>query len=332
MSGNNFEYSSPFLLYQEINKQFGSKYEYIWAFSNKQKDNGYTGKRVKIDSFKYFIYVLKSKTWITDVNVERGLRLQRKKQYYVNTWHGGITKAYPKKRKDYKLSKVNIFCSDGTKYEEFFTKYYKVNEQSYIRCGRPREDSIFDCEKNRESIREKYNFKKDDFIILYMPTWRDYKNNSVLNLISLVKHFPCVKVIYHSHNLSPILQIDNENILNFSNIADLNSLYAASDLLISDYSSCIYDYLLLNKPVLLYANDYDEYLSTRGLAVDFRKVFPYSVSSTEEELFAKIRKIISKDYNIEEFRDFLKTVVDINRKQSATKAVINKMINDGVLR
>lgn len=330
MSGNNYNFSSPFYIYKALEEQYGTKYEYVWAFSDKQKATGYFGKRVKIDTFKYFTYVLTSKIWITDVNIERGLKLKRKKQYYVNTWHGGITKGYPKTRKDYKLTNVDIFCSDGQKYEDFFTKYYKVQKSSYLRCGRPREDTIFECESNKDLLRSKFGFSKQDYIILYMPTWRENDCNAYLDLSSIVDCLPNVVAVFHSHNLGHLSQKGSANIYDFSNIDDLNSLYAISDLLISDYSSCIYDFLLLKKPVLLFAKDYDDYSSTRGLAVDFKNEFPFSISKTENELIDKI-KVVKNGFNLFEYQKFLQNVVEIDRKQSATKVIIEKMKRDGVV-
>ena len=328
MSGNSYEYTSPYVLYLAIKEKYGDSYEYVWAFSKKQKAENYNGKRVKIDSFRYFINVLKSRIWITDVNIERGLRLKRKKQYYVNTWHGGITKGYPKKRKDYKLTNVDIFCSDGEEYEKFFIEHYKVNPNAFLRCGRPREDDIFYHQEHRDEYREKHGFSKNDYIVLYMPTWRENGNDNCLDFNVILEKLPDIKILFHAHNLSNDQKLSRKNIFDLSNESNVNMLYAIANLLITDFSSCMYDFMLLDKPVILFAKDYNDYLHSRGLALDFKQLFPNSMVTEEVDLVSVINKI-RNNYNVEEYREFLKRVVSIDRKCSATKIIISKMEEDG---
>lgn len=331
MSGKNYEYSSPYYIYLKIFEKYGNEYEYIWAFSKSQKANKYQGKRVKIDTFKYFLTVLKAGIWITDVNIERGLRLKRKKQYYVNTWHGSVIKSYPKKRKDYNLNNVDIFCSDGSYYDAFFFKYYRVNKKALLHCGRPREDNIFDCEENRDKLRQELGIKNDEFVLLYMPTWRESGVTPYFDVNYVLEHTTNVKLIFHAHNLDESNFKFSNQILNLSGEKNLNKLYAISDLMISDYSSCIYDFLLLHKPVILFTKDYDDYCSNRGLEIDFKKEFPNSIVTNERDLVNLISQLKSNKQE-EQFLSFLNKIVQFqDRKIKATDAIINKMIEDGVL-
>ena len=331
MSGNNFEYSSPYFIYQGIKDKFGDKYEYIWAFKKGKMAPAFHGKSVRIDTFTYFITALRAGIWITDVNIERGLRLKRKGQYYVNTWHGSVIKSYPKNRKDYDLKNVDIFCSDGAYYDAFFTKHYHVNPKALLHCGRPREDSIFVCEDNRKQIREELGLKDTDYVALYMPTWRENGTVPPLDVEYLFQNVPYLKLIFHAHNLDETKQKFPTQILNLSAEKNLNKLYATADLLISDYSSCIYDFLLLHKPVVLLAKDYDEYRAERGLEIDFKKEFPNSVATTEQDL-VKLIESLRKNPQEREFQLFLDKIVDVqDRKKLATTAIIEKMETDGVL-
>ena len=329
MSGKNYEFSSPFWLYDKIKNTFGDDYRYVWAFEKEKKSSLYDGEFVTINSLKYFLIALKAKIWITDVNIERGLHFKRKKQYYVNTWHGGVTKAYPASRKDYNFSNVNIFCSDGELYDQYFSKYYKVNPSSFLHCGRPREDSLFELIHEKEKIKKRFCLDKDKAILLYMPTWRDYETD-LLDLNYIAKCLPDFVIIFHSHNLSNNQPIFNQkNIVDFSDVKDLNSLYAISDLMISDYSTCIYDFLLTGKPVLLFAKDYSIYEKERGLYVDFKNEFPNSICDNEDTLIQKIKKTI-KGCDLKEYEEFLKKVVDIKRDRKATDVVFDKMKCDNV--
>jgi CDP-glycerol glycerophosphotransferase len=329
MSGNNFEYSSPYILYRRIAENYGPEYEYIWAFSKKQKASSYAGKKVRIDSFRYFLYVLKAGIWITDVNIERGLKLKRKKQYYVDTWHGGLSKGYPGRRKDYDLRKVDIFCSDGPRFEAFFIEHYKVRKEAFLRGGRPREDSIFSLLGQRETIRSKAGFTKSSYLILYMPTWREKDPGFVFDPSSLLDSFPDAIILYHAHNLSSQAAGSfGDRFIDVSFDNDLNKLYVMADLLISDYSSCINDFLLTGKPAVLFAPDYDDYKKARGLAIDYEREFPLGISRTQQELKTKIDIVRTQDLT-QEFNLFLGRIV--SRGENATEGVISRMLSDGAL-
>ncbi|NLA70185.1 MAG: hypothetical protein GX852_03980, partial [Clostridiales bacterium] len=80
----------------------------------------------------------------------------------------------------------------------------------------------------------------------------------------------------------------NDNIIDASDYSDINDLLIGSDILITDYSSVIFDYYLLNKPIVYYAYDIEEYKSGRGLYYDFEEYVYGKVATNNKELVEAI--------------------------------------------
>ena len=98
---------------------------------------------------------------------------------------------------------------------------------------------------------------------------------------------------------------DNEFIKNVTNYEKLDELMIISDILISDYSSIIFDYSILERPIYSFAYDYEEYNEKRGLYEQVVKDLPNGIQKTEDELIDKIKNCefnIQKDLT-KRFRD-----------------------------
>lgn len=290
---------SPKVLYEAIQKDVRFQgYHYVWAFENPENFNALGVDVVKIDTLSYFITALKAKVWITNVNMERGLHFKQKETIYLNTWHGTGPKKggnAVKGRSDYDFSCVDILCIDGTYMEYVMQKYFNAKHESFVWCGRPREDALFSYTgKEIESIRHKLNLPSNKKIILYMPTWRDGEEVRKLNYDLWKQTLSDYVILIRQHHFSEAyMGIDNDIFLDVSDYPEVNDLYVVSDVLISDYSSAFFDFALLKKPIICYAYDYDKYESNYGLFIDLKKEFPDGIISSEMDL---IKFISSMDY------------------------------------
>jgi CDP-glycerol glycerophosphotransferase len=172
-------------------------------------------------------------------------------------------------------------------------------------------------------------------VILYVPTWREMSKNGDFNP---GLDFPLLKkqlgndyvFVYRGHHLSSKLATihSDDFFRDFTDVSDINELYLISDVMISDYSSAIMHFLILKKPVICYAPDYDEYLKQRGLLIDLKKEFPGGVCSTQSDLVARILKA-GEDSTNEDFSSFYTKYM--NGKGGATEAVIKRLIQLGGL-
>lgn len=328
MSGDQYG-GSPKAVFEEMKKDPRFKgYHYVWAFSRPENYDVEGATKIKIDSPEYFRTALRARIWITDVNIERGLHFKKKKTIYLNTTHG----TGPKKggnavsgRKDYDFSYVDIVCCDGQYTHDVLLDSYNAKEENLLWCGRPREDSLYELtEQDRKRVRQSIGIPEGKKAILYMPTWREGTLESLTPSVweeKLGKDY-IVLVRAHHFTKSKLISEKGDFWRDVSDYPDVNELYVASDILVSDYSSAFFDFGLLKKPMVCYAYDYDEFYKNYGLYFDLRQEFPNGVMSTEEET---IDFILGMDYASESKKcgEYCATVV--KHPCNATKACVDRI-------
>lgn len=312
-SGHSRKYNdSPRAIYEYmIAREEYKDYIFVWALED--PDNvQIPGPAIKIkaDTPEYFRISLKAKYWITCVNIERSLKYKKKNCVYLNTWHGTAFNTIGNEasgRNDYDFSHINYFC-----YESNFQKYhcmkgFKTREEAMIPTGYPRNDTLYSV-SNQEIIdlKKKLGLPKDKKIILYAPTWRDsYDKGATYAIkppINLEKWERILSenyiILFRTHAYTNTLLGVNFNdfIRDFSSYPNVNDLFKVADILISDYSSCVTDYCILERPIICFAYDYDDYKAGRGLNIDFESEMPSGIKRTEDEV---IDQILTMNYSEE---------------------------------
>ena len=295
---------SPKAMYDYIRSN--SKYDNlkcVWAFEHPEKYPELD--TVKIDTPAYFITALKAKYWITNTNIERGLSFKKKKTVYLNTWHGIALKKIGNDcpgRKDYNFNPVNYLCVSGKHDENVFRSAFNAKEESYLRCGMPRNDVLWGASKeNQRMLKEKLGIGADKKVILYAPTWRDSDNGGKTYEIKPPIDFDRWKtelgdeyiVLFRAHHITTkVLDVRFDDFIrDASDYPDVNELMMASDLLITDYSAIAFDYSILCRPILCYAYDYDTYLADRGTYFDMDEKYPNKSFKTEDQLLDHIKSL-----------------------------------------
>ena len=175
--GKNFN-DSPKDIYESMLKtQEFNDFKYVWAFTDPDKYKmGKNTRTVKMDSFKYLVTALAADTWVTNVNIERGLHFKKKHTYYVNTWHGVPLKKvgnHVKGRNDFNFSTVDLFTYSSQFEKDVYLEAFRLKEANLFKYGMPRNDLVI---HNSQHIKDKVkeNLKiSDKKIILYAPTWHD---------------------------------------------------------------------------------------------------------------------------------------------------------------
>lgn len=157
----------------------------------------------------------------------------------------------------------------------------------------PRIDTLLDEDlqkKNKEEFLNRYPQCKNKKVILYAPTFRgNLMDGLKVNSFDFKKVEEKLNneyiILYKFHPLLGNVQVES-NAINV-NKEDLYTLFAVSDCLISDYSSIVFDYSLLNKKTIIFSNDLEEYNASIGLNVNLKEEFNY-VCTTEDELVQAI--------------------------------------------
>ncbi len=152
-----------------------SEYKCIWAFEDPSKFPNL--ETVKIDTPAYFITALRAKYWISNTNIERGLRFKKKGQQYLNTWHGIALKHVGNDvagRNDFNFDSVDHLCVCGDYDEKVYKTAFRAKESSYLRCGLPRNEELWNVtDERRMETRKKLDIPAEKKVILYAPTWRE---------------------------------------------------------------------------------------------------------------------------------------------------------------
>lgn len=303
---------SPKAIYEYLRSlPAGKNFNYVWAFEQPELFPEVDCEKIKIDTWRYFITTLKAKYWVTSVNIERGLKYKKRETFYLNTWHGASINVVGNAvagRNDFRWDHINRFCISGN-YEKFFVERdFCVKPENLLLSGLPRNDELYDVTLDKiKSLRKKFNVPEDKKVILYAPTWREsIDGGSSCNLrppIDLEKWKKRLGndyvVFIRAHvNTREMLGIKYDDVIrNGSDHPAVNDLMIMADYLISDYSSIIMDYCILERPIICFGYDYEEYNKVRGgFYFDLNKEIPSGVCHTEDDV---LDYILKSDYATE---------------------------------
>jgi CDP-glycerol glycerophosphotransferase len=123
------------------------------------------------------------------------------------------------------------------------------------------------------------------------------------------------------------------SVRNVANVHDVTPLMQIADAVITDYSSLMFDYSLLDRPLIFHVPDYDDYVgSSRGSYFDLASVAPGPMTRTEDELFAALADLGElKERYAEQHRAFLAQFCEYDTG-SAAKAVVDRFFAQGARR
>lgn len=315
LTGNQLE-SDLLMIYKELKDEYNCVVITASFTKNSLKSN----LCYMFNTFKQLYYVNSSSTVIINNNNYVISEFKRKEVYVLQVWHatGAIKKFGNALERVYKIKNYNtVLCSS-----EYFIEPYKeafACDDIQI-TGLPRVDELYH-KFDDTTFYERYPSLKGKKIVLYAPTFRGdvYKgfSNLPVDFKSISKYLGddyCIIGRYH-----PLVE-SNDEILCINDFS-LYDLFKVSHCLVSDYSSIIFDYALLNKPIVLYAPDLASYKEDIGLFVQYETMLE-QVCTTEIELSSAIQS--SSVTKVSEFKQTffkyddghnLKRVIDLIKKQ-----------------
>ena len=268
---------------------------------------------VKANTYEYFQAVASSK--IIFINSLLGDKFYpfptKKEQIILQTWHGslGIKRfdlahyhtnlSWPEAA--VRMGKLTTYCISNSTFEEAVFRETFFQKTPILRLGHARNDIFFPQFKGtREYLRrqflEQYDLPEDVHFAMYGPTFRDAHNFEVYDLDAnrtvraLEKRFGGdwrLLLRYHDNdkkNSTSRNTVASEKVINVTSYPDMQELLAFTDVAITDYSSWIYDYVLMRKPGFIFAMDKDEYNNERGFYFTLEQTpFPVATDSFELE-------------------------------------------------
>lgn len=320
-------------------------WNFVWAFRDpenfKLPDSTRTTK-CKIDTPQFLYNALKAKCWLTNVSVQRGLNFKNKGTYYINTWHGVPLKHIGldiKEGTSFKVlggvEKFDLICTMGTYDAQIAESAFGLDLCDIKVTGYPRNDIMFteDMRIVRDRVKTYLDIDFSKKIVLYAPTFRDYNKDNFgsfyFELTLSADKFRKVLgddyiLIVRAHGA--IESSGVEGYIDATSYPDVEDLLRISDYLITDYSGIMFDYSLLEKPVICFAYDLSKYSENRGLYVNYKDFIPFPICVDEDELYRTIKELDYKQ-GCEIAREFVKKCGLIG--SNASKNVVNA-IYDGL--
>ena len=222
---------------------------------------------------------------------------KRPGQYYIQTWHAGLGFKRIEKDVESTLSKeyiamakkdsaaIDLIVSNGS----FMTNHFKRifwYDGEFLEKGHPRNDIFYTAgETEKSEIYKKLGLSNHLKTVLYAPTFRADYGLSAYNmdyervLDVLAKKFGgewkmLVRLHPNLFDKFDALNLKSEHILNVSAYSDMQELLFASDVMITDFTSAMFEFAIMDKPCFLYASDLEEYMKERGLITLEEVPFP----------------------------------------------------------
>lgn len=267
--------------------------------------------------------------WI-DTHLMRSYMRKRKSQLFIETWHGGL--GIKKIHGDIPVEKQNIYAMAEVRNTadiadifisncDHLTNVYKTAfgyKGRVWKCGYPKNDMLISGNNNAtEKVKKYYNIDADTKILVYAPTFRSYSDEepdmSVFDIDfyrlheTLVKKFGgkwIILVKYHPVMVNKVSVEDNEYFINATKYPEMQEIVLASDIFITDYSSCIFDAAVCDIPCFTFATDFDKYKSDVGVYYEMEEL-PFPYARNNDELFDNILDFDYEDY-IKKWNDYKK--------------------------
>lgn len=339
-------------------------YTFIWAFRTPKDfkfllDNKNTFI-VQVRTKNYLMACATAKYWFFNSRISNYI-YPKEDQVYVQLWHGTPLKrlgcdiiksdnamnSIREIQLKYKIDaiKLKYFIAPSEFAKEKFISAWNLSaigkENAVLETGYPRNDFLLNyTENDAKRIKEELNLPKDKKVILYAPTWRDNQHQSGLGYIYKTEAdfdklreqiFDEYIILFRAHYLVANkfnFEKYKDFVIDVSNVSDINKLYIASDLLVTDYSSVFFDYANLKRPIIFFMYDIEQYKNNiRGFYIDLSEIPGPIVKETD-----KLAKVI-KEFDFENF-DFDKKYPEFNKKfnylddGNASRRVIEKVIEN----
>lgn len=266
-----------------------------------------------INCIKQVYFINTSKLVILDYNNYVVSKFKKSDVKVLQVWHasGAIKKFGNDIKRPYKIKNYDYILCTSDEWKKPYSTAFNVKEENVIVTGIPRNDYIFSKKRMNRYKKEmlvEYPQIGEKKVVLFAPTFRgdsifDIKYQGI-DLDHLKEQLGDDYIlIYRVHPAFGDIKItDNESIIN-GNKDVLRKLFSITDYLITDYSAVLFDFAILNKPIIFFTPDLEEYTNDRGMYIDYSGTLPGPICKTEDEVIDKIICGDFSGYDVEGFRN-----------------------------
>ncbi|MEB6231489.1 CDP-glycerol glycerophosphotransferase family protein [Mammaliicoccus sciuri] len=335
---------SPKAIYKNILEN-EKKFKNIWILNDTNMPIDGNGIKVKKNSLKYWYYLATAKYFIQNTNMPIDYK-KRKKQKEVQTFHGTFMKTMgfdtPELKYETRQNKIDEFQKkvNNWNYVSIPSDYMKEKAKSAfnttvkaLKTGFPRNDMLFDALKYKEETKSSLNIPKGKKVILYAPTWREGKSSNIEMNIKKIQETlddQYVLLIRAHYMVSGNMDIRDYYpfAINVSNYPSIEELYSITDVLITDYSSVMFDFAYLKKPMIFYAYDLEKYLyGERGVYLNYSNIIPGPLVRTTDEIINVLSNYSNLDNEYKDkYEKFYNVFCQYGRNGNSSNQVVNELI------
>lgn len=320
---------SPKYIALYLLKNYPNKFDIVWVFDSAEcipTDLPKKIRTVQYCTIEYLMELHTAKFIICNKRITSAYHWKKRpEQIYIQTWHSSLRlkkiegdaisalgEGYIRSaQNDSRL--IDVLLSGCRFSTEIFRKSFWYDGK-ILEIGTPRCDILFNnSDDTRRRVFDFYNIPYDSKLILYAPTFRNGYKADTMGI-----DFPSIKSVLDEETndnwvvgcrLHPNILEDTvaEDSIIMTKYSDMQELICAADILITDYSSCMFDMAVAGKPCILYTPDLDKYTSDeRGLYFDIMSL-PFPVARNNAELCETLATFDIDVYN-DELSDFMKDI------------------------
>lgn len=310
---------SPRAIYEEMRRQ-GLDFDAVWSYAESPQGFPQDATLMRRWSLPYLRALAQAEFWVDNQSYPLKLT-KRPETTYIQTWHGSALKRMgfdepawklrSKPRQDEQqrvLDRFDRFLIRSEHDVRTLGKALRLKEKVLLRVGYPRNDALVRAKRAEDAsgVRERGELARelgipdDKRVLLYAPTFRQHgSRHGRFELPFDVERFAeefgdRYVLLVRSHYLNHVVLPPSVRgrVIDVSAHHDVTPLYQLADAMITDYSSVMFDYALLDRPMLFFTYDYEEYVyEGRGTYFDLREWAPGPVVDTEEELFGAVKAL-----------------------------------------
>lgn len=338
---------NPKYIVDELLKDSNNDVDIVWLVNNMEEIVPKGVRKVKYNSIHSIYEYATARIWID--NIKNSVKPRKKSgQYYLQTWHGGIGLKAVEKQIEAELSpryvraakldaaQTDLMLSDSDWTTEIFSNWFWYDGR-IAKVGFPRNDVL--VKRPQYLIRKVYDhfsLRENQKIVLYAPTFRDdgdvhpYMFDYIKIINSLERRFDNEYIFLL--RLHPNIELDSKSyiaqsiddvkVFSANSYSDVQELLLAADVIITDFSSLMFDAMIADKKVFLFAKDFDQYIATQRRLLFNIEQLPFPVSKNISTLHQQIESFDSKQYftdlnsfqnelGLQEFGDAAAKVKDI---------------------
>ena len=309
---------NPRYISEELKRLAGDRVEIAWNLSNTSDfpELAEAGVRVlRPQTWEFYKYALTARVVCVNTYYRPSLP-RRRGQFFLRTWHGGG--AYKRVGKYEKMPALqrryiamqqegaDLYLSSSRAFTEMTLRDSFGYKGEILETGMPRNDILVNGadEKTVLEVRSALGLQDGERFVLYAPTYRDdmRARSFALNHEALVKALTdrfggTWRCAYRSHHVTMFLEKgeNTSGVIDATHYPDMQKLLLAADVLVTDYSSSMWDMSLTFKPVFLYCPDLGDYTAGRDFFTDIHS-WPFPLAEDNDALAENIKAFDENTY------------------------------------